>query len=152
LEFIYIVLLNFQSTKFVKLAFFSKILRENVGIRYNLALYYNLLRRRIPLYRYMSCFNHRKLIHYPLIGSTKDARIYRPMSFNPSRLVFSCCSACFFFVQRFSIYQVLLLRTCLWRVRCDVPHERAEPRRSAPCTYVHESGTVEGSAWHILQP
>lgn len=46
---------------------------------------------------------------------------------NPLRLVFSCCFACFFFVQRFGIHHPLLRATvCVSRVslKLRTPHAR----------------------------
>lgn len=113
----------------------------------------NLSHRWIPLYRYT--FQPPKVNPLsPNRVNERNARIYRPMSFNPSRLVFSCCSACFFFVQRFSIYQVLLLRTCLWRVQRDATSAWTSGVTSRIwSTYIHMcmnqmSGTVEGNVTH----
>lgn len=92
--------------------------------------------------------NPQKLTHFLVIGSMKGMPAYIGLSFNPSRLVFSCCSACFFFVQRFSIqyHSVFTKYYCEYAYdtceRHNVPHERAESRRAYSRTYVHESGTM----------
>lgn len=161
-KYTYIVL-HFQSTKIVNknwtlkllkieiVALLSGILKSNVKREVGIhTLQFDFTRQPFasvpPFYR--NTFQPPKVDPLsPNRVNERNARVYRPISFNPSRLVLSCCSACFFFVQRFSIYQVLLLRTCLWRVRRDAPHERAECSRgpALPRTYVHESGTMEGS-------
>lgn len=72
----------------------------------------------------------------------RNAHVYRPTAFIPSQLVFSCCSACFFFVQRFSIqYHSVFTKyycecACDTCERHDVPHERTVSRRAYSRTYV----------------
>lgn len=109
--YMYIVL-HSQSTKIVKLVakrdhknnIKEKIIKEEVRIRYNSILRSNLLHRRIPLYQNITTPESFHDLLSPNRVNERNTRVYRPVSFNPSHLVFSCCSACFFFVQRFSIY------------------------------------------------
>lgn len=87
----------------------------------------------------------RKLTHYSAMGSMKGTLAYIGLPFNPSRLVFSCCLACFFFVQRFGIQYHSVFIKCYYERACDVacetrnvPHERAKSRRAySRSIYVH---------------
>lgn len=92
----------------------------------------------------------------------RNARVYRPTVFNPSRLVFSCCFACFFFVQRFGIIRylpsIITNVPVMSRVERHEMHRTTERSRAAhihvvhTCAWIRYDGRERGEAWHILQP
>lgn len=117
-------------------------------VRHNSVLRGNLSRRRLPLYRYPRS-NPRKLTHYPLIGSTKETPAYIGLCRSTPRA--SCSPVA---PHVFSLFSASAFTKYYYCERacdaCDAMcrmNERTS-RRAYPRTYVHGSGTVEGSVTH----